>query len=768
MKRLRTCAVCLLAALGAIGSILVLSGTAKGEHTRFWRQTDYSDFEKGTRKGVALRSDGWLAPAPHFAQFADPNLAYLWQVRLDSHGHVFAAGGSNAKVVRFDESGKATTVFESQELSAQTILFDSKDNLYVGTSPDGKVYKVTPDGQKSVFFEPKTKYIWALALDSHGTLFVGTGDKGEVFAVGPDGKGLLFYKTDERHARSLALDAKGNLLVGTDPDGLILRVDVSAKKGAGTPEAGHAFVLYETDKKEVTALLDDAHGNIYAAAIGEKPKTVPFVPPPVIVQAPPQAQVSAGGQVTIEAQVPITAAAPIPFFPSVTGGGEVLHIAPDGSPESLWSSREDAVYALSLANNGKLLLGTGNHGNVIELEGQRVFSISASAASDQVTAFAPGAGGTVYVATANPGKVFVLGPGQEKDGSYESEAFDAKIFSQWGKLTWWGENGATAGKVAFYVRSGNTSRPGENWSDWAGPYSNAGGETVSCPAARFVQWKVVFRETDGGGAPTISWVNLAYLPKNVAPVIDSIIVQSPGIRVQGFVSPVGGVGAPVPVQLRIPPGYNPTGPITPAPAELPKPVKVEIPPQGFEQKGYRSVLWSTHDENDDDLTFSVYIQGEGEKNWRLLKDKIEQHYYSWDATTLPDGAYFLKIVASDAPSNPADRALTAERVSDRFDVDNTPPTIEHVRAQAGSGGHGDATVVFDVRDPASTIERAEYSLDSSDWSVVFPKGSLSDSLQESYQMALHDLSAGEHTFSVRVSNRYDNTATAKITFDITR
>jgi hypothetical protein len=766
--KIRMCAVCLLAASGAIGGILGLSSAANGEHTRFWRQTDYADFEKGTRKGVALRSDGWLAPAPHFAQFADPNLAYLWQVRLDSRGRLYAAGGSNATVVRFDEHGAATKVFESQELSAQTILFDSKDNLYVGTSPDGKVYKVTPDGQKSVFFEPKTKYIWALALDSHGTLFVGTGDKGEVFAVGADGKGQLFYKTDERHARSLALDDKGNLLVGTDPDGLILRVDVTTKNGAAAPVAAHAFVLYETDKKEVTALLDDAKGNIYAAAIGEKPKTAPFVPPPVIVQSAPQAQITAGGQVTIEAQVPITATAPIPFFPSVTGGGEVFHIAPDGSPESLWSSREDAVYALSLASDGKLLLGTGNHGNVIELEGQRVFSISASAASDEVTALVPGGGGAVYVATANPGKVFVLGPGQEKDGSYESEAFDAKIFSQWGKLTWWGENGATSGKVAFYVRSGNTSRPGENWSDWAGPYSNAGGETVTCPSARFVQWKVVFRETDGGGSPNISWVNLAYLPKNVAPSIDSIIVQSPGIRVQGFVSPVGGAGAPMPVQLRVPPTYNPSGPAAAVSSEIPKPVKVEIPPQGFEQKGYRSVMWSSHDDNDDDLAFSVYIRGEGEKNWRVLKDKIDQHYYSWDATTLPDGAYYLKIVASDAPSNPADRALTTERVSDRFDVDNTPPAIEHISAQPGSGGRGDVTLTFEVHDPASTIEQAEYSLDSSDWSVIFPKGSLSDSPQESYEIALHNLSAGEHTISVRASNRYENSASAKTTFTVTR
>ena len=133
-------------------------------------------------------------------------------------------------MLRFDDAGKPTTVFESPELAAQAIVFDSHDNLYVGTSPDGKVYKVTPDGQKSVFFEPKTKYIWALAIDSKGSLFVATGDSGQIFVVGPDGKGQLFYQSDERHARSLAFDAKGNLLVGTDPNGLILRIEVRAQE----------------------------------------------------------------------------------------------------------------------------------------------------------------------------------------------------------------------------------------------------------------------------------------------------------------------------------------------------------------------------------------------------------------------------------------------------------------------------------------------------------------------------------------------------------
>ena len=182
----RTTLVCALAAA------FLLPALAYAEHTRYWRQSDSGEFEKGTAKGVAIRSDGKLMPAPKFTALADPNLAYIWQLRLDSHGRLYAAGGPNAKVLRLDDSGKATTVFDSSELAAQAITFDAKDNLYVGTSPDGKVYKVTPDGQKSVFFDPKTKYIWALAMDSQGTLFVGTGDKGEVYVVAPDGKGERF------------------------------------------------------------------------------------------------------------------------------------------------------------------------------------------------------------------------------------------------------------------------------------------------------------------------------------------------------------------------------------------------------------------------------------------------------------------------------------------------------------------------------------------------------------------------------------------------
>ncbi len=740
------------------------------ERTHFWRQSDASEFDKGTANGVAIRSDGKLVPAPAFAPYSDPNLAYLWALRMDSRGRVYAAGGSDAKVLRFDDPAKPTTVFESSELSAQAIVFDSHDNLLVGTSPDGKVYKVTPDGQKSIFFDPKAKYIWALAIDSQGVLFVGTGDKGEIFAVSPDGKGQLFYQSDERHARSLAFDAKGNLLVGTDPDGLILRIEINRKPGQLIPVAGTSFVIYETDKKEVTSLLTDASGNLYAASIGEKQRTAASAQTNPALSAQPQQSLILQGQGATNGAQPQAPAAPpnFPFFATTTGGSEVVKISPTAAPETIWSSRDDLVFSMGLSASGKVLLGTGNKGSIVELENSAVYSTIAKPPSSQVTSLISAPDGRVFVGTANPGKIFTLGPGYEANGTFESQTFDAKLFSHWGRITWWGENGGAQGKVAFYVRSGNTARPEKNWSAWAGPYTNASGDSVSAPPARFVQWKAVF--TDGPGksaAPEISWVSVAYQPENVAPIIDDIVVQDPGIRVQGFPSLAAGPGTSPSVQLKMPQRAGSAAsafPILSATSDTgSKPSKVDLPPQGFQEKGYQSVLWLAHDDNDDDLIFSVYFRSEGDPTWRLLKDKLAQRFYSWDTTTMPDGPYYLKIVASDLPSNPPALALSSERPSDRFEIENSSPRIENLRAESKSGG---AQVTFDGISSSVSIDHARYSVDAGEWQIVFPVGLLSDAPKESYSFAITGLSPGEHTVAVQITDRFDNSAAAKVNFTV--
>jgi hypothetical protein len=754
-------------------SCFVLSAAmpALAEHTRWWRQTSFEDFDKGTAKGVALRSDGKMFLAPHFAEFADANLAYLLQVKTDAKGNLYAAGGSNAKVLRFDLSGKSTSVFESPELAAQALALDAAGNLFVGTSPDGKVYKVTPEGKSSEFFDPKMKYIWDLAVDKDGTLYVATGDTGKIFSVAPDGKGDVFYSSEETHIRSLALDASGNVLAGTEPSGRVLRIPKAANRR-------HAFVLYETSKKEITGLLQAANGDLYVAAVGEKTPLVPGQPRPATADAGTTSgfTISIGPPGNNQGAAPQTQ--PIPFTPLATvNSSSVYRIASDGSPEELWSTRDDVVYAMGLLPDGKLLLGTGNDGVVLKLEGNHVFSKLVKAASRQVTSIAAGPGGRLFLAAANPGKVFALGPENESEGTYESQPFDAHIFSRWGRTVWWGENfgaasNAGASRIAIYARSGNTSDPGSNWSDWSGPYANPSGDKLDCPAARFVQWKAVLRGGSGSSAtPVIDWFSIAYLPKNIPPEVTAIAMQDPGIRVQGISLPTAAPGPQTPVQLRMPQpppsassanaAFN-MGAIS-ALGPSSETTHFDPMPQGFSQKGYASVLWTADDTNGDQLEFSIYFRGENETSWKLLKDKVDTRFYSWDTTTMPDGAYYLKIMASDAPSNPSGEGLTSERESDRFVVDNAPPSIAQLMADSITAG---VRVRFQASAPVSFITRAQYSLDAGDWTLVFPAGGLSDAPRESYDFQLPKVSPGEHTVTVRVYDQFENVSTAKTTVRI--
>ena len=743
--------------VAAIAVVFCWPNCASADHTRRWRQSSYEDFLKGTAKGVAVRSDGRLELAPKFTLLADADASYLWSLRVDPKGTLYAAGGAPAKVFRFDGTGKPIVAFDSTDLSAQAIAFDKQGSLYVGTSPDGKVYKVSASGEKTVFFDPKTKYIWDLVFGVDGTLYVATGDKGQVFAVTPDGKGEVFYASDEAHIRVLAPGPNATLIAGTEPSGRILRLT----RGAGG--AAEGFVLYETSKREVTSLVAGADGAIYASAIGEKPRTV-SAPSTVVVTPQGTTSFSPGvANITIGAaggQTPFT-----PFPPLLSSS--IYRIAPDGAPEELWSSRDDVVYALGLGSDGRLLAGTGNSGALLAIDGHGIFAQLAKSGSAQITGIARNGAGRTYLCTANPGKVFSLGPEYEPEGTFTSRSFDAQLFSQWGRMEWWSPRPTAAVKasaksdqprVEFFVRSGNSEDPGKEWSKWFGPYTKPG-TAVEAPAARFVQWRAVIH--DGAPGDGIDWVSLSYLPRNVAPIIDGIALQDPGVRAQGAVAITG---QPTNVQLRMPPAPSATGVFV---GQSGTPPKFEQPPQGFKDKSYQSVLWSAHDDNDDELRFAVYFRGENEHDWKLLKDKLEQKYYAWDTTSMPDGAYYLKIVATDAPSNPPGQAITTERESERFEVDNTPPVIEDLRVGPPSGKmSGGHPVSFSARDAATSIERAQYSLDGGEWILALSETGLSDSPLERFHTGLPPLSPGEHTLAVRAYDRFDNVGTAKITFQV--
>src|SRR5262249_50915819 len=89
------------------------------------------------------------------------------------------------------------------------------------------------------------------------------------------------------------------------------------------------------------------------------------------------------------------------------------------------------------------------------------------------------------------------------------------------------------------------------------------------------------------------------------------------------------------------------------------------------QKGLQTLVWKADDENEDELSFDVLYRREGETGWKVLRRGLSESILVWDTTTMPTGTYFIKIVASDLPSNTAAVALTGELESVALEIDNT-------------------------------------------------------------------------------------------------
>ena len=228
---------------------IMLCSLALAETTQRWEQESFSDFEQGKAVNVSIRSDGKIELGPKLQELFETPAAYIWALAADGKGNVFAGGGPDASVFRIGADGRKATFFETDALEVHALAIDGDDNVYAATFPDSKVYKIDPSGKFEVFFDPGADYIWAMAFDSAGDLFVATGNEGVIFRVTPAGESSEFFRTEESHVRALTFTDSGDLVVGTDPGGLIMRI---TRQLGG---AAKGFVLYQSSRKEITALV---------------------------------------------------------------------------------------------------------------------------------------------------------------------------------------------------------------------------------------------------------------------------------------------------------------------------------------------------------------------------------------------------------------------------------------------------------------------------------------------------------------------------------
>ena len=720
-----------------------LSCLAQG--TKLWTESHMEDWEKGRPQGVAMASDGSLEAAPATTLTATTPSTYIWAVTSDKAGNAYVATGSPATVLRIGHDGKTTTMLKTKDLSVQAVLVGPDGSVYAATLPGGKVYRVPANATDvdtdtaTVVFDPAKldagkpegapKYIWDLAFGPDGALYVATGGPAAVYRVrtpNGDAHAERFFESDEQHIRTLLFEKDGSLLAGSDGDGLVYRID----------KTGKGFILFNAPKREVTALAQSPEGRIYVATVGEKGKS--NLPP-----LPVQGIAAVTATITIVTPGSVQASNTNSLVPD---GSEVYELNPSGAARKLWSPHDDVVYGLHWTRDG-LLAATGNRGRIYRVQENGEFADIAHLEASQVTGFADAPGGGLFLATSNGGKLFRLSA-ESAEGNLQSDVQDAGAVARWGRA----EVDAAGAGYALFARAGNVSNAERGWSDWKPVTATA---SIPVPQARFAQWKLVLQP-----GTRVHAIALNYLPVNVAPVVDEVVVM-PGARVnpQALFQP-----SQPPVTINLPSASANIVNLQQDPATQPL--------QGVKDKTGVTARWAAHDDNGDDLIFALYYRGAGAKNWQMLKDNLGDRYYSFDAAQLPDGPYQVKVVASDAPSHNPGEALTAERVSERFVLDTASPMVEALTAHLEAGK---LHITAQAKDPASPIARAEYSIDAGPWQYIEPVGKLSDAQTERYDFSapLPSLQSeqskvaklpladpSEHVVALRVFDRYENSATA--------
>jgi hypothetical protein len=769
--KLRLPAPVLVCGLLAVAASLPFRCPAQGTH--LWTQSTLDDFEKGTPEGIALTSDGHLRQAPGLNEIVTTPSTFVWSVAAGKNGVAYLGTGSPATVLRIDtregpeKDAKPFTLFETKDVSVQALRLGPDGALYAATLPSGKVYKLNPDAQAKqdessatqVFdlanvdgasegkaasdkttadkSSSKSRYIWDLTFDPQGRLYIATGDPGAVYRVDPkkpDAAPELFFKSDEAHIRSLAWDAKGNLIAGSDGSGLVYRIDPQGK----------GYVLFEAPRREITGVAVGADGTIYAASVGDKThNTLP--PLPVTGQA----------TITITVVQPSSVQQAANASTSVPEGTEIFALKENQAPRSLWSAKDEIVYALAAEPDGLLAL-TGNRGRIFRIHDDGSYADVGHLDAQQGLSMAAAQsdnGSAILIGTGNTGKLFVFDAQASRryaeglDGhEYASDVLDCGALARFGRV----EVEPGSAGYQLFTRTGNVEQPIRGWSEWT-PLK---GDTVASPPGRFLQWKAVLEP-----AGVLGSVGVNYLPVNAAPVVDEIVVV-PGARL----TPQNQINQPPTVNISLPSANQGVTFTADANVSL----------QATKDRTAVTVRWGAHDDNGDDMIYALYLRGDGESVWRLLKDKITDKAYSFDATLVPDGGYEIKVVASNAPSEPPGQALLGEKISDRFVLDTTPPEVEALKASIESGACGNAScpaqihLTFDAVDSTSPIAHAEYSLDAGDWQYIEPVGQISDSKSEHYDVRI-PLAAGtspaapsvEHLITVRAYDRYDNIGAAK-------
>ena len=186
-----------------------ISGTGAELYKREADSTNFTSFAAATNESAftAVISDGagnvYAATGPYakiikydsqgneiWSKTLDDT--YVWDMKFDNNGNLFAAaGGNNARVLKITSDGDIREILKTDEQHAMSLYFDSKNHkLYVGTAGRGLVLCIDlatnlENPSHKVVYDTAENEVYAITMDNIGNLYFGTATREPAYLMLP-------------------------------------------------------------------------------------------------------------------------------------------------------------------------------------------------------------------------------------------------------------------------------------------------------------------------------------------------------------------------------------------------------------------------------------------------------------------------------------------------------------------------------------------------------------------------------------------------------
>ncbi|HMP01188.1 MAG TPA: hypothetical protein PKD86_04350 [Gemmatales bacterium] len=701
--------------IGVMAALWAAVGLAEAGKLKSTTHAGPQGFDKAMLQGLVVNQEGVVRLGTRIEALADLKVDHIWAIATDPRGGAVIGTGGDGKIMRVGQDGVVRLVHALPGMQVLSMAVAPDGTIYAGTGPQGHVVRVAPDGTASTWCETGEMYVWALAWDeATHVLYAGTGPRGRLLRIDRAGRAAVHFDSRQEHVLALARLPEGDWAAGTSPRGLLYRVTANGK----------AQVLFQAPQAEVRALAVGGDA-LWIGTCAAPPRRTGT--PPVTRRSErtdvSQAEFRDLPQPAGSSEAPMTT----PRREEVGSGSrsETFVPAPGQPPPS---AKEGSVYCLSrdgavrevlrtkalvlaLATSGdRVLVGTGGQGQVFEITPEQQIEL-VRLDHGQVLALAADGRGGVLLAAGDPGRLWRVAAGCLEQGQLLSEVIDAKALARWGSVSWYAD--APSGtKLTLAFRGGNVADPDDTWTDWTAETGTS--MATGLPPTRYLQYRVSFQSDRPHVSPLLRGVTVHYQTLNLAPRV--LTLEVPDV----------------------------------ATANLDQPKRLKI-------------KWTAADPNDDDLVFSVHCRKEGWNDWLEIASELDKREFEWDTTTLPNGCYQVKVVASDRQDNREEETLAGERISGLIVVNHEPPrlTARVLRVEQDR-----AVIEVQAEAAACRLVSAAYAQNGGKWTPLFPTDGLFDSPRKTLLFRSEPLRPGQHVVMIRVADAAGNSAAADCVFSV--